>query len=115
MPNITSEEDTSNFEDYIDEESKTSLPVSKKQLRMFEDFWMKCSNFILRKHQQLAKLSHVISNQFSKRVENNKPIYNKILPDIDNLSAVSSDRDKYSSLGFNTITGHTTGGEYITY
>ena len=38
VPKITSEEDTSNFEDYTDEESKTSPPVSKKQLRMFEDF-----------------------------------------------------------------------------
>ena len=38
VPKITSKEDTSNFEDYTDEESKTSLPVSKKQLRMFEDF-----------------------------------------------------------------------------
>ena len=38
VPNITSEEDTSNFEDYTDEESKTSAPVSKKQLRLFEDF-----------------------------------------------------------------------------
>ena len=38
VPKITSEEDKSNFEDYTDEESKTSLPVSKKQLKMFEDF-----------------------------------------------------------------------------
>ena len=38
VPKITSEEDASNFEDYTYEESKTSFPVSKKQLRTFEDF-----------------------------------------------------------------------------
>ena len=38
VPKITSEEDTSIFEDYTDEESKTCIPVPKKQLRMFHDF-----------------------------------------------------------------------------
>jgi len=38
VPSITSEEDTSNFEDYTEEESKKRAAVSKKQLKLFEDF-----------------------------------------------------------------------------
>ena len=38
VPIITSEEDTSSVEDYSEEDTKTGVAVSMKQLRMFEDF-----------------------------------------------------------------------------
>ena len=38
VPNITSEEDTSNVEDYSKEDTKTGVAVSMKQLRIFEGF-----------------------------------------------------------------------------
>ena len=38
VPNIKSAEDTSNFEDYTEEDSKKGVAVPKKHLKLFEDF-----------------------------------------------------------------------------
>ena len=38
IPVITSEEDASNFEDYTDEDIEKVPPVSKKYLKLFDDF-----------------------------------------------------------------------------
>ena len=38
VPNMISDEDTSNFEDYTEEDSKKGTDVPQKYFKLFEDF-----------------------------------------------------------------------------
>ena len=47
MPNITSDGDTSNFQEYSDEELEID-PVTDREARVFDDFWLKLMLWLIK-------------------------------------------------------------------